>query len=118
MICNYLMYSATAIYLAVYIPTFYAEFKNRNANIYNLPERIFSIIACLFGLSYSIVNHNTELIVNYTPHLILELIILCVKIRFAHKNGWIYKMKFDKEMNTDDIEMGTTKNNIYCDKYK
>ena len=111
MVGNYLMYSATAIYLSVYIPTFYAEFKNRNANIYNLPERIFLIIGSLFGLSYSILNNNTELIVNYTPHLMLEIIILCIKIRFAHQNGWTLKLKIDKETNTEaDIETGNFTN--------
>ena len=35
---DYLINTATAMYIICYVPELYANYKNKNANIYNLPE--------------------------------------------------------------------------------
>ena len=63
---DFLLYTATALYMSCYIPIIYADITNKNANIYNIPERFISLIGGGFGLTYSIKTDNMPLIINYT----------------------------------------------------
>ena len=63
------MYTAIGLYFICYAPGVYADFKNKNANIFNLPEKIVSLCGTTFGLIYSVRINNIPLIVNYAPHL-------------------------------------------------
>jgi uncharacterized protein with PQ loop repeat len=81
------MYSASFLYLLCYIPAFYAEIKNKNANVYNLPERVFSLTGTSLALSYALTIDNMPLIVNYASHLILEMCVFLVKINYVYLNG-------------------------------
>ena len=83
---NYLMYSASVLYFICYLPELYANYKNKNANIYNLPEKIIMLIATSFAFTYSIVNNNTELITNYGPLLALDIIALLMRIHYIRTN--------------------------------
>jgi hypothetical protein len=82
-----LMYIATAFYLLCYIPTVYADVKNANCNVYNLPERLSSICGTTFGLAYGLRINNTSIVVNYGCHIGLELATLVIKCYYAYLNG-------------------------------
>jgi uncharacterized protein with PQ loop repeat len=84
---DYLMYIATSLYFACYVPILYADFKNKNANLNNLPERILSIAAGMFAILYAIRVDSTPLKVNYIPHVIIESLVLGVKIIYVYRNG-------------------------------
>lgn len=86
------MYAATILYFICYAPSVYADYKNKNANIYNLPEKLVSLCATTFGLVYSIRIDNTPLMVNYGPHLVMETITLLFKLRYIYQN-WSTKDK-------------------------
>jgi hypothetical protein len=60
-------------------------------------------------------NKNNKFYQTNNLYEMLEVIILCIKIRFAHQNGWTLKLKIDKETNTDvaDIEVGKSHQNLY-----
>ena len=83
---DFFMYSATFLYFMCYAPSVYADFKNKNANIYNLPEKIISLCATTLGLIYSIRINNIPLIVNYGPHLVMETITILFKIQYIYHN--------------------------------
>lgn len=83
---DYFMYTATVLYFMCYAPGVYADFKNKNANIYNLPEKIISLCATTFGLIYSIRINNIPLIINYGPHVIMETTTLLFKIQYIYQN--------------------------------
>jgi uncharacterized protein with PQ loop repeat len=81
---DYLMYTATVLYMTCYIPELYANYINKNANGYNIPEKIIMLTACSFGLSYSIATENTALIVNYAPNLLLDVLALSMRMYYAY----------------------------------
>lgn len=83
-----LMYMATAFYLMCYVPTVYADFKNANCNVYNLPERILSVMGTALGLAFGLRINNTSIVVNYGCHIGLEVLTLAIKGYYASKNGW------------------------------
>ena len=80
---DYLMYSATILYMIYYIPELYANYKNKNANIYNIPEKIIMLTATTLALSYAIVNNNKPLIANYAPNITLDLIALLMRLYYV-----------------------------------
>jgi len=81
---DYLMYSATILYLVCYVPELYANWKNKNANIYNLPEKIIMLSAASLGLSYSVATNNNALIINYAPTVFLDILALWMRIYYAY----------------------------------
>lgn len=84
---DYLMYIATALYFACYVPILYADIKNKNANLNNLPERVLSIAAGMFAVLYAIQVDSTPLKVNYIPHVIIESLVFGVKVVYVYRNG-------------------------------
>jgi uncharacterized protein with PQ loop repeat len=83
---DYLMNIATALYFICYIPELYANYHNKNANIYNLPEKVVVFIGTSFALSYSVVNMNTPLIINYAPLMCLDTIAMLMRMYYVYKN--------------------------------
>jgi uncharacterized protein with PQ loop repeat len=81
-----LMYTASSIYFICYLPEFYANYINKNANLYNVFEKILMLIATTFALSYAILINNNALILNYTPIIILDIIALSMRSYYALKN--------------------------------
>jgi uncharacterized protein with PQ loop repeat len=81
---DYLMYIASFLYLMCYIPELYANYVNKNANIYNLPEKVIMLLATGCGFSYAILNDNIALIVNYGPMLILDITALGMRVYYAY----------------------------------
>jgi uncharacterized protein with PQ loop repeat len=83
---DYLMYIASILFFTCYIPELYANWKNKNANMYNIPEKIMILIGSLFALSYAILNENIPLIANYGPILTLDIIALVMRGYYAYYN--------------------------------
>jgi len=86
---SYLMYSASILYFMCYLPELYANYKNKNANVYNVPEKVIMTIATILAFSYAVLNKKTELITNYGPILVLDIIALSMRIYYAHKNKYL-----------------------------
>jgi uncharacterized protein with PQ loop repeat len=78
------MYITSFLYLSCYVPELYANYKNKNANIYNIPEKVIMLVAASCGLSYAIVNNNIALVVNYAPILALDILALWMRVYYAH----------------------------------
>ena len=83
---DYLMNIGSVIYICCYFPEIYSIFKNKNANIYNIPERVIMLTGTCFALSYSVLNKNQALLVNYVPMLFLDVLVLGLRLYYAHKN--------------------------------
>ena len=83
---DYLMYITTFLYLSCYIPELYANYKNKNSNVYNIPEKIIMLVATSSGLTYALLNNNTALITNYAPLLSLDVIALLMRLYYAYEN--------------------------------
>ena len=77
---------ASVLYIVCYIPELYANFKNKNANIWNIPEKVVILIATIFAFSYAILNYNEALLINYGPILALDFISLVMRIYYAWRN--------------------------------
>ena len=87
---GYLMNIASILYIGCYIPELYANYKNKNSNIYNVPEKVIIFIGTSFAFSYSLLTRDMPLILNYGPIFALDLIALLMRIHYAYKN---YHMK-------------------------
>ena len=83
---EYLMYTASIMYSICYIPDLASTYRNKNANIYNVPEKLFMLVATSFALAYAVSINNNTLIINYTPSLILDSVSLCLRVYYAYKN--------------------------------
>jgi uncharacterized protein with PQ loop repeat len=83
---GYLMNTASALYILCYIPELYANYRNKNANIYNLPEKVVIFVGTSFAFSYSVLNRDTSLIINYAPILVLDTIAMLMRIYYIYKN--------------------------------
>jgi len=81
------MNTATGLFFICYIPELYANWKNKNANIYNVPEKIIIVVATGFAFSYSIVTNDPTLISNYAPLLALDIIALLMRVYYMYKNN-------------------------------
>jgi len=84
MSADYLMYVASFLYLFCYIPELYANYVNKNANMYNIPEKVIMLIATGCGFSYGLVNQNLALIINYGPMLGLDITALLMRLYYAN----------------------------------
>jgi uncharacterized protein with PQ loop repeat len=82
---DYLMNIASALFFVCYIPELYANYKNKNANIYNVPEKIVIFIGTSFAFAYSVVNNDTALMANYGPILFLDTTALLMRVFYAVK---------------------------------
>jgi uncharacterized protein with PQ loop repeat len=83
---DYLMNTASTLFFICYIPEFYANYVNKNANLYNVLEKIILFSATTFALSYSIKINNQALIINYGPLFALDCIALYMRCYYAYKN--------------------------------
>jgi hypothetical protein len=83
---EYLMNIASILFFICYIPEFYANYRNKNANIYNLFEKIFITCGTGFGLGYSLTTDSQALVINYSTLFTLDMIALCMRGYYAYKN--------------------------------
>ena len=96
---EYLMYIATGFYFCCYLPELYANYINKNANIYNLPEKIMLWIGTLFAFTYSVQLGDISFIVNYT----LALFIDCVAISMR---GYYIIINYRKQVDIQNVIKG------------
>lgn len=83
---EYLLYTAISLYSLCYIVVFYADIKNKNTTIYNLPDRFMVFTASTLTAIYSYRIKNYTFFVNYIILLVLESCNICIKIYFIRKN--------------------------------
>ena len=83
---GYLMYTASVLYMVCYIPELYANYKNKNANGWNVPEKVVILVGSTFALSYSIMLEDRTLMINYGPLFALDFIAFVMRAYCACKN--------------------------------
>jgi len=108
---DYLMYMATFLYLACYVPELYANYKNKNANIYNIPEKVIMLAASCFGLAYAISTDNMPLVINYAPFLAFDVAALWMRVYYANvplrleiQTDECYDADSDRKTDSTDIQ--------------
>jgi hypothetical protein len=83
---DFLMNTASALFFICYIPELYANWKNQNANFYNMPEKALILLASSFALTYAILNDDMSLMTNYGPILALDIIAFLMRLYYVFKN--------------------------------
>jgi uncharacterized protein with PQ loop repeat len=81
-----LMNIASALFFICSIPELYANWKNKNANFYNMPEKAVLVLASGFAFAYAVVNNDIALLVNYGPLLGLDIIAFIMRLYYVYKN--------------------------------
>jgi len=95
---------ASTMFLLCYIPEFYANYRNKNANMYNVFEKIFMAFGTGFGLGYSLTTDSEALIINYSTLFTLDMIALFMRLYYTYKNhGRETGILFDCEINTNEV---------------
>ena len=82
---DFLMNTASGLFFICYIPELYANWKNKNANFYNMPEKFLILIGSGFAFSYSIMNDDISLMSNYGPILALDIIAFLMRLYYVIK---------------------------------
>ena len=83
---EYLMNIASGLFFICYIPEFYANYKNKNANGLNVVEKIVMLAGTGFALGYSIMVESNTLQLNYSIIFGLDTIALGMRTYYAYKN--------------------------------
>jgi len=97
---DYLMNIASILFLICYIPEFYANYRNKNANIYNVFEKVVMISGTGFALGYSLSTNSPALRFNYSTLFFLDTISLFIRIYYAYKNR-NYDVRIIHHINND-----------------
>lgn len=84
---TYLINISSAVFIFCYIPELYANYKNKNANIYNIPEKVFMLIGSGFALSFALMKNDRALIINYGPFVALDSIALLMRLYYVLRNN-------------------------------
>ena len=82
----YLMNTATVLYIVCYVPELYANYKNKNANCWNLPEKVVILLGSTFALAYSIMMDDRALMANYAPLFVLDFVAFVMRAYYACTN--------------------------------
>ena len=83
---DYLMNICTVCYLVCYVPDLYGNWKNKNANCWNIPEKVLIFIGTGFALAYSVLVNDQALILNFAPLFILDGASLGLRSYYACRN--------------------------------
>lgn len=78
---------SSAIFFICYIPELYANYKNKNANMYNMPEKVLMLIGSGFALSFAVMKQDIALISNYGPIVGLDCIALLMRLYYVLRNN-------------------------------
>ncbi len=82
---DYLLNIASVLYIVCYVPELWANYKNKNANVWNMPEKVVMLIATSFAFSYSVLSEDSALILNYGPILGLDILAFGMRGYYAWK---------------------------------
>jgi hypothetical protein len=77
---------ASGLFFICYIPEFYANYKNKNANGLNVVEKIVMLAGTGCALGYSMTIHSSTLQINYSIIFGLDVIALLMRMYYAYKN--------------------------------
>ena len=105
---EYLMNLATLMFFICYIPELYANYKNKNANIYNVPEKVLVLSGTAFAFAYAFLINDNVLISNYAILLTLDIIALLMRTYYTYKNHLNKENitnSIQPQINTDPIEV-------------
>ena len=97
---DYLMNIASILFFICYIPEFYANYRNKNANMYNVFEKVVMISGTGFALGYSLSTNSPALRFNYSTLFFLDTISLFIRIYYAYKNR-NYDVRIIHHINND-----------------
>lgn len=103
---DYLMNTATALYFICYIPELYANYHNKNANIYNVPEKVVIFVGTSFALAYSVINMNVPLIANYAPIMVLDTVAMIMRMYYVYNNSYPEEKIIPLEYHDDTQDSG------------
>jgi uncharacterized protein with PQ loop repeat len=107
---DFLMNTASALFFICYIPELYANWKNKNANFYNMPEKALILLASAFALAYAIINEDISLMTNYGPILGLDIIAFLMRLYYVFENknrANSSETSLDSPVSSPDLEMGS-----------
>ena len=62
----------TVCYLICYVPDLYANYINKNANVWNIPEKVLIFVGTGFALAFAVVTEDKALILNFAPLFVLD----------------------------------------------
>ena len=101
-----LMNTATALFFLCYLPEFYANYVNKNANIYNVVEKVVLLLGTGFALGYAVETRNQALLVNYGPLFAIDATALSMRAYYAYRNRArdVRALSFQQGMPLTDIE--------------
>jgi len=99
---EYLMFSASILYFICYVPELYATYKNKNANVYNMPEKFLVTIGSVLALTYAVRTNSIPLMTNYAPILTLDVITLSARLYYASQNGYSPQPVADTDTKTSN----------------
>lgn len=83
----------------------YANYTNKNVNIYNIPEKVMMLTGTSFALAYSFINNNMTLLTNYGPLFAFDIISLSIRLYYAKKNGWFIVENKNFQCDSPNYEM-------------
>jgi len=83
---EYLMNIASSLFFICYIPEFYANIRNKNANMYNVFEKVVMLAGTGFGLGYSLTTNSPALVFNYSILFGFDTVALAMRSYYAYKN--------------------------------
>jgi lipid-A-disaccharide synthase-like uncharacterized protein len=102
------MYTATGFYFVCYLPELYANYINKNANIYNMPEKILLLIGTILAFIYSLQLGDISLIVNYALALFIDCVAITMRgyyviINYRKQSEIKYIIKELKELTDSPV---------------
>ena len=77
---------SSALFFICYIPELYANWKNKNANVYNMPEKVIMLVGSCFAFSFALMNDDIALISNYGTLMTLDMIALIMRLYYVIQN--------------------------------
>jgi hypothetical protein len=83
---DYLMNICTVCYLICYVPDLYANYINKNANIWNIPEKVLIFVGTGFALAFAVVTEDKALLANFAPLFVLDGASMGMRTYYACRN--------------------------------
>jgi len=74
-----LMFAATGFYFICHVPELYANYVNKNANMYNMPEKLFMLLGTVLAVTYAIQLGDSAILTNYGLQLGIDVVALTMR---------------------------------------
>lgn len=101
-----ILYISTAFNFLSYYPDFYSMIKNKNLNLYNIPEGFFVLMSGGFGIWYSIKTEDTVLLINFSVMTFLDIIYIAIIVYYSYYNcfGNVPHEKFKRILSSKSLK--------------